>query len=156
RAQQLLLVLDNCEHLIGACAELANRLLHAAPWLRVLATSREPLGIVGEVAWRVSTLALPSDPGLSTPSADRLTALVACAAVRLFDERARAVMPSFAVTNHNSRAVAQVCTYLDGIPLALELAAVRVPALGLEQLARRLDDRFHLLTGGSRAALPRQ
>jgi predicted ATPase len=104
----------------------------------------------------VASLALPDEAFLVAAGAERVTALLECAAVRLFVERVRAVLPSFAVTSQNAAAVEQACARLDGIPLALELAAVRVPALGVEQLTRRLDDRFQLLTTGSRVALPRQ
>jgi predicted ATPase/transcriptional regulator with XRE-family HTH domain len=149
--QRLLLVLDNCEHLLEACARLVDALLRSCPALRVLATSREALGVAGEVAWRVPSLAIP-DPAVGTPPA----ALGQYEAVRLFVERAGAARPAFALTERNAPAVARICARLDGLPLALELAAARVTALSAEQLAARLDDRFHLLTGGGRAALPRQ
>jgi non-specific serine/threonine protein kinase len=156
RGQELLLVLDNCEHLVEACATLADRLLRAGPRLRVLATSREALGIAGETTWWVAPLALPAAEPMAAAGSERLAALEANEAVQLFVERARAAQPAFALTERNAGAVGQVCRRLDGIPLALELAAVRVPALGVEQLAQRLDDRFRLLTGGRRTALPRQ
>jgi predicted ATPase/class 3 adenylate cyclase len=149
--RQLLLVLDNCEHLVAACAATADRLLRACPGLKILATSREALGIAGETTWRVPSLLLP-DPR-HTPTADSLTAYEA---VRLFIDRAVAASSGFAVTNENAPSVAQICQRLDGIPLAIELAAVRVKVLSAEQIAARLDDRFRLLTGGSRTALPRQ
>jgi predicted ATPase/DNA-binding CsgD family transcriptional regulator len=148
--RSLLLVLDNCEHLIQACAELADRLLRACPRLTILATSREPLGIAGETTWRVPSLALPDAE--RPPATDDLGRYEA---IRLFVERARAALPDFRLTDRNARAVAQVCQRLDGIPLALELAAARVRGLSVEQLAAGLDDRFRLLTGGSRTALPR-
>ena len=148
---RLLLVLDNCEHLLDACARLADALLHGCPHLRLVVTSRERLGIAGERTWRVPPLALPD--GQRLPPRDALTQNEA---VRLFAERAVVVQPYFAVTDENAPAVAQVCTRLDGIPLAIELAAARVRSLPVEQLAQRLDDRFRLLTGGSRTALPRQ
>ncbi len=151
RAKQLLLVLDNCEHLVEAAARLADDLLHAAPGLRILATSREGLGIAGETTYRVPVLGLPDVTRL--PDVERLTQYDA---VRLFIERAAAVQSDFAVTNANAPAVAQICHRLDGIPLAIELAAARVRVLAVEQIAARLDDRFKLLTGGSRTALPRQ
>ncbi len=150
-ARQLLLILDNCEHMIDACAQLADALLRACPNLRLLTTSRESLGIAGENAFRV--------PSLAIPDAQRLPPLENLAqfdAVRLFVDRAASVAPGFALTEQNARAVAQVCQRLDGIPLAIELAAARVKALSIEQIATRLDDRFRLLTGGSRTALPRQ
>jgi predicted ATPase len=148
--RQLLLVLDNCEHLVAACAELARRLLEACPDLRVLATSREALGVPGEALFRVPTLTTPIPP---PPPVEQLTQYEA---VRLFIDRALLSQPAFAVTNANAPSVAEICHRLDGIPLAIELAAARVKALPMEQIARRLDDRFKLLTGGSRTGLPRQ
>jgi non-specific serine/threonine protein kinase len=151
RQRRLLLVLDNCEHVLDACAELVHAVLRTCSDVQVLATSREPLGIPGEVAWRV--------PSLPTPDPRRLPNLAVLEqnpAVCLFIERARAGERSFILTERNALAVAQVCRRLDGIPLALELAAARVRALTVEQLASRLDQRFRLLTGGSRTALPRQ
>ena len=137
RARHLLLVLDNCEHLVGPSAALAQALLQACPRLTVLATSREPLGVPGEATWRV--------PSLSPAGA-----------VALFAERARAVRPDFAVTDDVALALAQVCARLDHIPLAIELAAARTSALSVEEIASRLDDRFRLLSGGARTAVPRQ
>ncbi|HEY7065093.1 MAG TPA: LuxR C-terminal-related transcriptional regulator, partial [Chloroflexota bacterium] len=154
REQQTLLLLDNCEHLVAACATLADRLLRACPNLEILATSREALGVAGETAWWVPSLGVPADD--PPASAAGVTALSQCEAVRLFVERARAAVPTFTLTERNAGAVGQVCRRLDGIPLALELAAARVRALRVEQVAQRLDDRFRLLTAGSRAALPRQ
>jgi non-specific serine/threonine protein kinase len=150
--KHLLLVLDNCEHLLDACAPLAAALLRAAPRLTVLATSREPLRITGETAWRVPSLALPA-PEPPPASVDDLTHL---AATRLFVERARAVRPALAIRAGEAAMVAEICRRLDGIPLAIELAAARVRALSIAEVAARLDDRFRLLTGGSRTALPRQ
>jgi non-specific serine/threonine protein kinase len=149
-AQQLLVVLDNCEHLIEACARLVDALVRTCPRVQVLATSREALGIAGETAYRVPSLRLPTGPELP------LDAVRQSEAVRLFTERAAAVQPSFALTSANAQAVVQVCQRLDGIPLALELAAARVRALSADQVAARLDHRFRLLAGGSRTALPRQ
>lgn len=149
--KDLLLILDNCEHLVEACAHVAHQLLTHAPKLKLLATSREPLGIPGEVTYLVPPLALP-DPQHLPPS----ESLSQYDAVRLFIERATAVQPSFAVNNANAPAVAQICYRLDGIPLAIELAAARIKLFPPEQIAARLDDRFRLLTGGSRTALPRQ
>jgi non-specific serine/threonine protein kinase len=154
RRQQMLLVLDNCEHLVAACAVLADTLLRTCPQLEILATSREALGLAGETTWSVPSLAVPADAPRA--SADNVAALGQCEAVRLFVERARTADPSFTLTAHNAGAVGQVCRRLDGIPLALELAAARVRALPVEQLAARLDDRFLLLTAGNRAGLPRQ
>ncbi len=147
QARRLLLVLDNCEHLLAACAELASTLLRASPQLRLLATSREPLSIGGEVIWPVPALSLPD---LQVPSAPGQ--LAESEAVRLFVERARAVDRAFALTEQNARAVAEVCVDLDGMPLAIELAAARVRALAPAQIAARLGDRFRLLVGGNRSA----
>ncbi|MFN8457681.1 MAG: tetratricopeptide repeat protein [Anaerolineae bacterium] len=149
--KQLLLVLDNCEHLITACAELAGYLLRVCPQLRILATSREALGIGGETVWQVSSLSLP-DLNQSL----RLENLAQFEATQLFIERARAVQPSFQVTGMNILAIAQICGRLDGMPLAIELAAARVKVLTPPQIATRLDDRFGLLVSGSRIAVPRQ
>jgi non-specific serine/threonine protein kinase len=149
-SRQILLVLDNCEHLVAACAKLADTLLRSCPRVTVLATSREPLGITGEVIWR--TPSLPTPPETPTSPED----LAEYAAVRLFVDRARAVQPAFALTPRTAPAVAQICRSLDGIPLAIELAAARLSVLTAEQIAARLDDRFRLLTAGSRTAPPRQ
>jgi predicted ATPase/DNA-binding SARP family transcriptional activator len=151
RPKSLLLVLDNCEHLLSGCAQVAERLLKACSKLRILATSREGLQIAGETTYRVPSLSLPDPDKL--PSVNLLPQFEA---VRLFVDRAVAAVPAFALTAQNAAAVAQVCCRLDGLPLAIELAAVRVRALPVEQIAARLDDRFRLLTGGSRTALPRQ
>ncbi len=151
RPRQALIMLDNCEHLIDACAELIEALLHACPRLKVMATSRETLGIPGETPYRVPSL--PSPDLRKLPATDRL---MGYASVQLFAERARLIMPDFALGLENTHAVAQICARLDGIPLAIELAAARVKFMRVEQIAARLDDRFRLLTGGSRTALPRQ
>jgi predicted ATPase/DNA-binding CsgD family transcriptional regulator len=145
-SKRLLLVLDNCEHLLTACAELALRLLPACPDLQTLATSREPLSIPGEVSWLVPSLSLP-DPARLPPDWTRFDA------IRLFVERAASVSSTFALTAGNATVVAQICQRLDGMPLAIELAAARVKVLTVEQIAARLDDRFVLLTSGNRAAL---
>ncbi|MBI5302795.1 MAG: tetratricopeptide repeat protein [Chloroflexi bacterium] len=150
RGKRLLLVLDNCEHLIVACAELANKLLSACVELKILATSRESLGITGEVAWRVPSFAVPDVEQL--PSLEKL---VQYDVIQLFVQRAMTVAPQWRL-NGNAPSVARVCARLDGIPLAIELAAARVKVLSVEQIAARLDDRFNLLTTGSRAALARQ
>lgn len=150
RGKHLLLILDNCEHLVEVCARLADHLLHFCPDLKIIASSREALGIAGETVFRVPPLALPDSDCFVLETLGR------CEAVQLFVERAVAVKSSFTLTEHNVTAVAQICERLDGIPLALELAAARVGMLTPEQIARRLDDRFRLLTGGSRTALPRQ
>jgi predicted ATPase/DNA-binding SARP family transcriptional activator len=149
-ALRLLLVLDNCEQLVAAAAELAETLLRHCPNLRILATSREALDIAGEVAWLVPNLSLP-EPGAELA----LTRIQQSDAVCLFGERAAAALPAFGLTEENTGAVVQICRRLDGIPLAIELAAARVKLLRVEQIAARLDDCFHLLTGGSRTELPR-
>ncbi len=151
QSKTILLLLDNCEHLLEACAQLADGLLHACPRLKILVSSREALGMAGEVSFRVPSLSLPDARHL--PSLERLTQYDS---VRLFIERAVAVKSDFIVANHNAPAVAQICSRLDGIPLAIELAAARLRGLSAEQISERLDDRFRLLTGGSRTALPRQ
>ncbi len=151
RSKTLLLVLDNCEHVIEACAQLSESLLRACPKLRILASSREALGVAGEVSYRVPSLSVPDSKHL--PSLERLASLDA---IRLFVERAATARPGFALTAQNAPAIALICKRLDGIPLAIELAASRVKVLSVEQIATRLDDRFRLLTGGSRTALPRQ
>jgi predicted ATPase len=149
--QATLLVLDNCEHLLDACAELTDRLLRTCARLTILATSREPLGITGEAVCRVPPLAVPA--AALAPSAE---AVAAFEAVQLFVDRAVAADPHFALTDTNAATAVAICRWLEGIPLALELAAARLQALTVEQLRDRLEDRFRLLTGGSRTALPRQ
>ena len=150
REKKMLLILDNCEHLVDACARMADHVLHAAPDVRILASSREALGIGGEVTYRVPSLGLPDLDHLPT-----FEALNQYEAVKLFIDRATSAVPTFAVTNENAPALAQICHRLDGIPLAIELAAAKVRVLDLDQIAKRLDDRFRLLTGGSRTALER-
>lgn len=151
RRRNLLLVLDNCEHLVEGCARFAAAALRASSGLRILASSREALDIAGELAWRMPPL--PTPDSAAGESGDQL---LQYSAVRLFVARAAFASPSFRLTDDNSAAVARICRQLDGIPLALELAAARVKALRVEQIAERLDDRFQLLTGGNRTALPRQ
>lgn len=148
RTRTALLVLDNCEHLVEAAARTAERLLGACPGLRILATSREPLGLTGEALWSVRPLPLPPR------DADAARAM-SYAAVRLLNDRAAAARSGFAVTEENAAAVTRICRALDGMPLAVELAAARLRTMSAEQLAARLDDRFRLLTGGARTA-PRQ
>ncbi|WP_433182851.1 ATP-binding protein [Actinoallomurus sp. CA-150999] len=143
RDAQALVILDNCEHLVPGCAVLADALLRSAPGLRILATSRQPLGVGSEQTLSVPTLPVSGD------------SVVAGDAVRLFAERAEAVVPGFAVTEDNREIVERICRRLDGLPLGIELAAVRLRALSVQQLLARLDDRFRLLTSGSRAVLPR-
>jgi predicted ATPase/DNA-binding NarL/FixJ family response regulator len=147
RSRCMLLVLDNCEHLVEACASLADDVLRACPNVRILATSREPLRLPVERIWRVPPLPAP-DPS----QAVRLDELSANPAVRLFVERAQAVEPSFALSQETSPAVVGICARLDGLPLAIELAAARVRVLTPEQVLTRLDDAFGLLVGASRAA----
>ncbi len=149
--RKLLLVLDNCEHLLDACAALVASLLQAGPRLKLLATSREPLRAAGEVTYHVPALAVPE-----LHRAPPLEALTQYDSVRLFNDRAAAMMPDFRLTDGNATAVAAICHCLDGIPLALELAAARVRNLPVETIAERLSDRFRVLTGGSRTVLPRQ
>jgi predicted ATPase/class 3 adenylate cyclase len=149
--KQTLIVLDNCEHLVSASAAVANTLLNAAPKLKILASSREALGVKGEVSYPVPSLSLPDMKHL--PVSEQLSQYEA---VRLFIDRALLVAPHFAVDKDNAPHIAQICFRLDGIPLAIELAAARVKMLSIDQISKRLDDRFRLLTGGARTALPRQ
>ena len=149
RERQLLLLLDNCEHVLGASASLVETLLGSVANVTIIATSREPLRIAGEQTYPLQTLSLP-DPAADMDSVGRSEA------VQLFVERARGQQPGFELTAARARAVAELCLHLDGIPLALELAAARVPSLSIEQINARLDDRFLLLTGGVRTAMPRQ
>lgn len=151
RPRQTLLVLDNCEHVIERVADLVELLLRAAPGLRILATSREPLALVGEVIWDVPPLEVPDRTAAADPAV-----LEQSSAVRLFVARAAAAAQGFTLTADTARAVAVLCQRLDGIPLALELAATRVRALGVHGLVARLDDRFRLLATGHRGAPPRQ
>jgi predicted ATPase/class 3 adenylate cyclase len=151
RDRRLLVILDNCEHLVRACGALAKQLLQAGPHLKILASSREHLRVKGETSYPVQPLTVP-DPQEKIS----LEALTRCEAACLFVDRARAVQPAFQVTDENAGAVADICSRLDGIPLALELAAARVRALSVEEIAARLSDRFRLLTRGDRTALPRQ
>lgn len=158
KPRNVLMVLDNCEQVVVACAQLTETLLQKCPRLKFLCTSREALGIAGEIVWAVPPLSLSEegsdenllpryeDQGLSGQSE----------AVQLFVDRAASMMPGFILTNENAAPIAEICRRLDGIPLAIELAAARVRALSLRQIAQRLDDRFHLLVGGSRTAEPRQ
>ena len=150
RPKRVLLLLDNCEHLIDACAGLADTLLRGCPEVKILPSSREALGLTGEVVFRVPPLSLP-DSRL-VPALERLAEYEA---VRLFVDRAIAVKPDFTLTDDTAAAVVQICRRLDGIPLAIELAAARVRTLSVQQITAHLDERFRLLTGGSRTALPR-
>ena len=150
RDKKALLLFDNCEHLVGNCAQIVETLLKDCPGLRVLATSREVLGSQGEQTFIVPSLTIPDNKGSFTAEE-----LQQSEAVRLFVERAKKVSPHFELGPENVNQVAQVCQRLDGIPLALEFAAARLGVLSIEQIASRLDDRFRLLTGGSRTAIPR-
>jgi predicted ATPase len=149
-SRQALLVLDNCEHLVGACADLASNLLRSCPGLRILATSRETLGVPGEAIFAVPPLSLPDPRRLPAPGG-----LPEYEAVRLFVERARAVKADFSLDEGNALAVAQICYRLDGIPLAIELAAARVRVLSAGRISSRLDDSFSLLASGGRTAMAR-
>jgi predicted ATPase/class 3 adenylate cyclase len=150
RPKRALLLFDNCEHLIDACARLADALLHACPQVKIMASSRELLGLTGEVAFRIPALSMPNPQRV--PSLERI---MEYEAIRLFVDRAAAVKPGFMLTEDNVAAVAQICQRLDGIPLAIELAAARVRSLSVHQISAHLDERFRLLTGGSRTALAR-
>jgi predicted ATPase/class 3 adenylate cyclase len=151
REKNLLLLLDNCEHLIDACSQVSASVLQSCSNLRILASSRESLAIGGEYTYRVPSL---HTPGTGNPIP--LEQLAKMDSIRLFLERAVAAKPGFVLTQVNAPSLVQICARLDGIPLAIELAASRVKVLSPEQIAARLDDRFRLLTGGSRSALPRQ
>jgi non-specific serine/threonine protein kinase len=152
RPRTLLLLIDNCEHVVDACAALARSLLGAAPRLRILATSRESLRMAGEIAWPVPPLSAPGQRGPVPPGAQALSQFEA---VRLFVERAKFAQPAFALTDANAPAVARICQQVDGIPLALELAAARIGLMTAEQVASRLADRFRVLAGGGRGVAAR-
>ena len=166
QAKPLLLVLDNCEHLIDGCAQTVDALLSHCPSLHVMATSRQPLGLTGEVVWRVPSLPFPppsrnplsagQGAGKTRAEKDEISILVEYPAVRLFVERARHTRPDLPITLSVVKTIAQICRRLDGTPLAIELAAARVSALSITEIDARLEDRFRLLTGGSRSARPRQ
>jgi predicted ATPase/class 3 adenylate cyclase len=149
--KRLLLLLDNCEHLLESCAQLTDTLVRQCPHVRLLASSREALGIGGEQTYRVPSLSLPDPKQAHTPAS-----VAPFEAAQLFTDRALLVRPDFEVTNQNASMLASICSRLDGIPLAIELAAARVRSLSVEEINRKLDQRFRLLTGGSRTALPRQ
>ena len=148
--RRLLIVLDNCEHLVDACAQLTDRILRTAPSARIIASSREALNIPGEVTYLIPPLEIPgSDPLLSLDSACQVEA------VKLFIDRAAAALPSFRALDENIAAIIQICRHLDGIPLAIELAAAKIKVLSVEQIAGRLADRYRFLTSGSRTSLER-
>ena len=160
RSKDLLLFVDNCEHVIAAAADLAYVWLGACPTLRVLATSREPLGVDGEAVFAVPSLGLPDVPeqqaGEASVDDEQVERANRSEAVRLFVERATAMLPNFMLDRSNVRAIVEICRRLDGIPLALELAAARVNVLSADEIEQGLGDRFRLLTGGRRTAVPRQ
>src|SRR5262249_23149434 len=151
RGAHALLVLDNCEHLLGACAAVVDELLRREDAVQILATSREALGVEGERVFALRPLAVPGETAQGDPYAAE-----GSDAVQLFVDLVRAVHPDFQITTANRSAVLEICRRLDGIPLALELAATKARVLSVEQIRARLDDRFRLLTGGNRTALPRQ
>ena len=149
--KRLLLLLDNCEHLLDGCAKLADALLRQCPHVKILASSREALGMGGEQAYRVPSLSLPDPKQVHTPAS-----VASFEAVQLFTDRALLARSDFQLTHQNASTLASICHRLDGIPLAIELAAARVRSLSVEDINSKLDQRFRLLTGGSRTALPRQ
>ncbi|MEK6720814.1 MAG: tetratricopeptide repeat protein [Chloroflexota bacterium] len=151
-----LLLMDNGEHLVEAVSDLVDQLGRRASELRILVTSREALNVPGEIVWRVPSLSLPEAASTTTTKATTAESIAGFESVQLFRDRAVAVQPAFALTDANAAAVAQICRRLDGVPLAIELAAARVRVLAPDELLRRLEDRFRILTGGSRTALPRQ
>lgn len=154
KSKQMLVVLDNCEHLVTTCADLVDRILHTCPDVKILATSREALNVDGEVEWPVKPLTTPMLP--QTPAEQLTTAQIHdFEAIQLFCERAQAIRNDWQLTDQHALAVAQICTHLDGIPLAIELAAARLKGLTVAEIARHLDDRFTLLTSGRRTALLR-
>ncbi len=150
RSRELMVILDNCEHVIDSAAILAGQFVVACPRVAIVSTSREPLRIAGEQVYRVPSLSLPAADGRD------VARMADSEAVRLFVDRARRQRPDFALDSENCSAVARLCRRLDGIPLAIELAAARLRAMSVDEIEKRLDQRFALLTGGNRAALPRQ
>ncbi len=151
REKEILMILDNCEHLIAGCSDLAEKLLQNCPGIKIIATSREALNCSGEQTYRLPSLSVPGKSNFNSP--EQLTQYES---VRLFIERALSVNHNFRVNNDNAPALAGICIRLDGIPLAIELASARTKVLSVEKIFERLDNRFNLLTGGSRTALPRQ
>jgi len=151
KQKEILIILDNCEHLIDECASITEKLLQSCTGLKIMTTSREALRSQGEIVYRVLSLAHPEPDQKNTP-----LELSQYESVRLFIERALAVNSAFRVNNENAPSLAQICSQLDGIPLAIELAAARIKVLSVEKICEKLDDRFRLLTGGKRTALPRQ
>lgn len=155
KSKNLLLVLDNCEHILEGCAHLVESLVSSCPNIRILATTRQPLGLTGERIWRVPSLSMPDAQALSVQQKDRAAFLLEFEAPQLFLERALAIAPTFQIYAENAATIASVCRRVDGLPLALELAAARLRSLSIEELDARLEDQLGLLTGGSRTALPR-
>jgi predicted ATPase len=153
RERTSLLILDNCEHVVDAAAHVADAVLRVCPRVRIMATSREPLRSTGETTWRVPSLSVPL---ANAATAADLETVLQFESVQLFIDRAQAALPDFELTSANAAALREICRRLDGIPLAIELAAARVRAFAVEQIAARLDDRFGLLTTGPRTAMPRQ
>jgi predicted ATPase/DNA-binding CsgD family transcriptional regulator len=151
--RHILLILDNCEHLLTVCSQLVKDLLSGCPNLQILATSRQPLDIPSEISWLVPSMPLPEVISFSSEQNSIQSHLVQYDAVNLFVERAASILPTFTLTDENSAAVVLICRQIDGLPLAIELAAARVNVLGVQQIADRLNDRFALLTGGNRTAL---
>ncbi|MDP9325262.1 MAG: NB-ARC domain-containing protein, partial [Candidatus Dormibacteraeota bacterium] len=151
-----LLILDNCEHVVSASADLVGRLLRDCPSLTILATSREPIGIEAETPWRVRSLSLPGGRAAPADGSQDDRPLMDFEAIHLFVDRARQSRPNFELSDANAAAVTEICMRLDGIPLAIELAAARVRVLTPQQIAKGLSDRFRLLTGSTRRAVPRQ
>jgi non-specific serine/threonine protein kinase len=156
RGRHVLLILDNCEHLIAACAKIVDTLLRFCAHLQVLTTSRELLGVDGEATWRVASLTTIGPPGQPDSRSEHAARVCASESGELFLDRGRLVSPTFEITAQNARAVAQICRRLDGIPLAIELAAARLGVLSPDQIAARLDQSFRLLTGGNRTVMRRQ
>ena len=147
KTRNILIILDNCEHLIDACAELAAGLTSQGPDLRILATSRQPLAVAGETIYPISGLAWPSS---IRELEDQPRDIFQYDAVRLFVERARAISPNFSITPENGRSLVEICRRLDGLPLALELASARINVLTIDEITARLNDRFNLLISGQR------
>ena len=152
----MLLVVDNCEYLVEAAAQLLNALLDSCPRLKVLATSREPLGVGGEVLWQITSLSLPETTDGASNGGFSVESLMRYEAVRLFVDRARLRLPNFQLTQENAGSAARVCRKLDGIPLAVELATARMGALAVEQVAQRLEVSLDVLKATTRTAAPRQ
>ena len=157
RPKHLLLLLDNCEHLVQEVAKLSTDLAAACPELTILASSREGIGIAGESLYQLPSLRVPDAlPDGHADDADAVAAARGSEAVRLFADRAAAMVSGFTLTSADFPAAVEICRRLDGIPLAIELAAARVAVLSVQDIAARLGDQFRLLTGGSRSAMPRQ